>query len=238
MTTEPTKGREVLAGFNAALFAGSAKVDALAATPGDSPRARVLKRLVEITGNHADGVTTWNGWKKRISHNHPSLLLLLPHTLEILGVQGMEIGTNARLAWTHLTQDLIRTQSGAPPIVLLLGCDTATPEIAFQNFAMRFRQQGAAIVLGTLAAVLGRYAAPLAEDLVVALRQAALAAPPPEVESDEATFGRVLYSARRRLMASGQLMALTLTAYGDAQWRLGPPPAITSADVTSPGAAP
>jgi len=128
-----------------------------------------------------------------------------------------------------LSKDMIRAQSGAPPIVLLLGCDTAMPKIAFQSFVLKFRQPGgAAIVMGTLAAVLGRYAAPLAEHLVVALREAALAAPPPDVESDEATFGKVLWSARRQLMANGQLMALTLTAYGDAQWRLGPPISIAS----------
>jgi hypothetical protein len=235
-TTEPTKGRDVLAGFTTALFAGSTKVDSLAATPGDSRLARILRTLVEVTDNHADGVTTWSAWKKKISDTHPSLLLLLPHTLPVLGVQGMEIGTSARLAWTHLTRDMIRTPSGAPPIVLLLGCDTAMPEIAFQNFVLKFRQPGgAAIVLGTFAAILGRYAAPLAEDLVVALRQATLAATPPGVDSDEATFGKVLWSARRRLMANGQLMALTLIAYGDAQWRLGPPILIASTDEDSNG---
>jgi hypothetical protein len=221
LKTEPTKGRDILNGFSTALFAGSAKVDTLAGEATASPLKKVLDTLLEVTGERAERVDTWQDWEGRVAGAHPSLLLLLPHTLQVLGVQGMEIGTDAQLAWTHLTPAMIGTkESGVPPIVLLLGCDTAMPGIAFQSFVLKFRENGAAIVLGTLAAVLGRYAAPLAEDLVRALRQAAEGAPPSEVESDEATFGYVVRSVRRKLMAKGQVMALALSAYGDAQWRL------------------
>jgi hypothetical protein len=223
LSTETTKGRDVLHGFTTALLAGSSKVDTLAGNPAESPLEKIRSTLASLTDNRAERVETWEDWRSQVTANHPSLMLVLPHTLQVLGVQGMEIGTNAQLAWTALTPDMIGTkESGAPPIVLLLGCDTAVPDVAFESFVLKFRTNGAAIVLGTLAAVLGRYAAPLAEDLVRALREAADAAPGLDVESDKATFGHVVRSARRRLMAKGQLMALTLSAYGDAQWRLAP----------------
>ena len=58
----------------------------------------------------------------------------------------------------------------------------------------------------------GYQAAPVAAALVEALAGA--------VENGEASFGEVLVDLRRRLLARGYVMALTLTAYGDADWQL------------------
>jgi hypothetical protein len=105
-------------------------------------------------------------------------------------------------------------------VVLLLGCDTAVNELGFQTFVAQFREQGAAVVIGTIVSVLGRNAAPVAQALVRDLATASRSK-----RASSTTFGEVMAASRRRLLAGGELMALCLTAYGDADWVLAPRPA-------------
>jgi hypothetical protein len=67
-------------------------------------------------------------------------------------------------------------------------------------------------VLGTIAEVLGRHAAPVAEQLVRDLYQAIGLGP--------VRFGEVMVRLRRTLLARGTPMVLTLAAFGDADWFL------------------
>jgi hypothetical protein len=82
--------------------------------------------------------------------------------------------------------------------------------------ARYFQQLNASIVLGTLAQILGRHAAPLARELVSQLVT---------LDDPQADFGTIMRRVRRRMLAKGYLMALCLVALGDAQWRLTPRPA-------------
>lgn len=76
-----------------------------------------------------------------------------------------------------------------------------------------FQKLKTAIVLGTLAQILGRHAAPLARELVTQLLA---------VNDAEADFGTLMRRVRRRMLARGYLLALCLVALGDAEWRLTP----------------
>ncbi len=76
-----------------------------------------------------------------------------------------------------------------------------------------FQKLKTAIVLGTLAQILGRHAAPLARELVTQLL---------EVNDPDADFGTLMRRVRRRMLARGYLLALCLVALGDAEWRLTP----------------
>jgi hypothetical protein len=69
-------------------------------------------------------------------------------------------------------------------------------------------------VLATLTKVLGRHAGPVAARIVAALAESS--------RGREVTFGEVLRDVRRSLLAEGVLTVLAVTAYGDADWVLGP----------------
>jgi hypothetical protein len=74
--------------------------------------------------------------------------------------------------------------------------------------------------VGTLAPVLGEHAAPVASALVRELR--AIAGHRNGAASGEgSTIGDAMLRVRRRLLAKGQLSALCITSFGDADWQLG-----------------
>jgi hypothetical protein len=97
---------------------------------------------------------------------------------------------------------------------MLIGCNTRDDaDLGFQSLASTFQKNQAAIVVGTLAKVLGRHAAPLAQQM--AERLAASGDKPID-------FGRQLRNARRQALLRGHLIALCVTALGDADWQIAP----------------
>jgi hypothetical protein len=102
------------------------------------------------------------------------------------------------------------------PVVLLLGCTTAVPLESFQSFTVQFGAMGAAVVIGTIAPVLGRHASRTAEALVEEL--GVLGRDPARRRG--VPVGEALRAVRRRLLGRGILMSLSLAAYGDSDWRL------------------
>jgi hypothetical protein len=103
------------------------------------------------------------------------------------------------------------------PLVFLLGCETVLPWLEYQSFVVRFQEREAAIVVGTVATVAASHAANVAIKLVeeLATRTGAAAG-----RHRAEAFGDVLLTARRRLLSEGEVMALCLTSYGDADWKL------------------
>ncbi len=203
--SDPTADRAGLNVLSAAVYAASDKVNAAQAED-------LRQSLTAVTGQQVERVQDWRAWCKAIKERCPSILLLLPHTLlDDDAIPTLEIGTQQQLARDAITADYVRGGPGQPPVVLLLGCQTAVPDIPYQAFATQFRTQGAAIVLSTLAPVLGRHVVPVAQMLVEELRRAA------EVGG---TFGDALLVVRRHALAAGLPMVLSLVAAGDADWRL------------------
>jgi hypothetical protein len=88
--------------------------------------------------------------------------------------------------------------------------------VGYVQLARSFQQLHSSIVVGTLAQVLGRHAAPVARELVAQLLA---------VADETVDFGAIMRRVRRRMLARGYLMALCLVALGDAEWRLTPRPA-------------
>jgi hypothetical protein len=84
--------------------------------------------------------------------------------------------------------------------------------ISFDNPVSRFQDHGAALVVSTIATVLGRHASPATALLIELLDQ--MSAP------GDRTFGDVMLRLRQKLVATQTPMALGLTAYGDADWIL------------------
>jgi hypothetical protein len=228
---EPTVERPRLDRLDSALFAWSDKVNATVEGQSDT----VLETLDAVTGNQAVTARTWEEWVAAISERGPSLLVLLSHTVTDRGSTKLEIGpdgTGSRCERIEVVQEWVKRDPTATPVVLLLGCDTAVARNDPQTFVARFRDVGAALVVGTIVPVLGEHAAPVASALVQTLRSLTdshaqrgsnglVAQAESGLGKSAWTFGDAMVAVRRQLLASGELTALCVTAFGDASWRLG-----------------
>lgn len=208
----PTAPRRRLRALDAALCASSDKV------PEDH-RAELGATLAAAIPA-ATVVSDWAQWEAAVARDAPPLLILLAHHDLDDGLDYLEIGSEAldeELKWRfrpELNEHLINPPPVEPgPIVLLLGCLTAAdnPEMGYSGLANTFSAFRAGVVLGTLAKILGRHAAPLASELVSELLA---------VDMPDADFGTVMRRVRRRMLGRGYLMALSLVSLGDAEWHL------------------
>ena len=165
----------------------------------------------------ADG---WSAWRDAVRPAPIPLLVALPHHgirdaqdyLEIGGDQTPE--DDRILERGRLVHSFVNPQKAEPgPIVLLIGCETgAGTATGYPTLARRFQQLHTSIVVGTLAKILGRHAAPVARELVHQLAT---------VDDPEADFGTIMRRVRRRMLLKGYLMAMCLVALGDGDWHLG-----------------
>jgi hypothetical protein len=208
---EPGSERRHLPPFGRALLGASNRVDLV--QPGRIDA--VLATLRELSADGASRADRWADWVRGVTELRPSLLVLLSHTERAEGSVALEIGDGDRRLVAQITPSVVRAAPDDAPIVLLLGCDTAIAHRELQSFVAQFRDNGAALVVGTIAAVLGEHAAPVAQALARAFHESATAAGP-----DGATFGVVMRDVRRRILADGELMSMCLATYGDADWRL------------------
>ena len=213
----PVTDRRHLPPIDSVLFASSHNVE-------EPDRTATWESLKSVLPN-AFRAASWPEWRTTLDDQRPSLLLALPHHGVENNLDYLEIGdgqlpkSDRQLSRGRLTKIYTNPHDHDPgPIVLLLGCRTGTDtEVGYVALARRFQQLRTSIVLGTLAKVLGRHAAPVARELV-----AQLAA----IEDPEIDFGTVMRRVRRRMLAKGYLMALCLVALGDAEWRLTARPTI------------
>jgi hypothetical protein len=209
LLAQPTTDNHRLMRAKAGLFAFHERVDALK----NKASATVLAALSDVTSSHAVSALTWDAWRDDIAVHDPTLLVLLPHQLVAESEPTLEIAADQQLPRSFLNRALVAA-GDEPPVVLLLGCETALADVDFENFVIGFLRYGAAVVIGTVATVLGYQAAPVAAALVRRLSEAS-AAP------SETSFGEVIRAARAGLLADGHVMALSLTAYGDSDWHVG-----------------
>lgn len=175
---------------------------------------RVCKSL-RATSGRSRCVTSWREWVETVDEVSPTLLVLLSHTVEdeVVG-RALEIGRDDRRAVRQITESYVSRLAAPRLLVLLLGCETAESARELQSFVARFRLRGASLVVGTVASVGAERAPRVAAQLVRALARAARRKRP-------TTAGEVLLAVRRDLVRRGELTALALVAYGDADWRLG-----------------
>lgn len=202
---DTTVGGDLLNVLDAAVFAASEHVR-------EEQFNHLWQTLVELTSRQ-ECARDWDALCTAVHDCVPSILMLLPHTVQDDDyILNLEIGKDCRLPVDGIAQTLgYAAQGHWPPVVVLLGCKTAAPDLPFQGFVPEFRRSGVALVLTTLTPVLGRHAAPVAEMLLNELRDAA---------EEVVTFGDVLLRVRRRALAAGIPMVLSLVAYGDADWRV------------------
>jgi hypothetical protein len=214
MQSEPVDDRMDLQVLRTCLYAASNRVDSV--VPGQT--RQFLKTLDSVSSNPGIMVSMWDDWAKEVASKHPTLLILMPHTLEdeTLRAPVMEIGASDRLVSGHIRPGYVCTSPEyQPPIVALLGCETMVPYSKYMGFVPQFRRNGAALVLSTLTTVLGRQVVPIAQKLVEELKMEL-----DEAEGHAISFGDVLLNVRRKIMLQGLPIVLCLIAFGDADWRL------------------
>ena len=208
--SEPVKGRNRLNVLATALVAASNNVDSVEA----GSLQKVLDALDTATGKQTKCVDSWNDWTSDIDGRSPSLLVLLPHTLKdaMTNQQILEISADQRLLYGNLQRKHVLGKTGVPhPLVILMGCKTAAPDIPYESFVLKFRLNGAALVVGTGSTILGRHAATVTQNFIKDIAA---------TKSSNVTFGELMLKVRRKLVADGLLMALCLTSYGDTDWLL------------------
>lgn len=210
---QPQPGRQTLPALDRVLFAASARVDAVSA----DERKRTVAHLHEHLGDGCCDVDTWTEWRRAVKQHKPGLLLSLPHneaTEE--GLSALEIGDHSLLDVPAVGDEhVLPPGASVGPVVMLLGCNTAVAKVPWQSAAAQFRRRGASVVVGTLAESLGRQSAPMARHVADALWG-------PQAVSG-ATMGEVMQGVRRRLVADGATLGLSLVAFGHAGWLVAEP---------------
>ncbi len=213
LQAEPVAGRETLAVLGDTLLGASQRVGK--SCPGSLDE--IAQTVEAVTGRPPRRAESWSDWAASISEGEVPLQVLLVHTDRVSEgglLQKMEIGEDSWLSVANLDESYVRDRpEKRPPLVLLLGCETGAPEISFLGFVGKFRRSGAAIVLSTGSTVHSVHAVPVAKRYLEVLARLIR-------EGGATTFGEVMRTARRELLADGYPMVLCLAAYGDADWRL------------------
>ena len=209
---EPVSARRTLAPLAAAQVAVTQRVTAT--VPGGLDRVRDAAGAA--TQAPATTAESWDGWVSSLAAGGRSLLVLIVHTDHVSDsdtMPRMEIGHDSWLVSARVGAQHVRpTLDAPPPVVLLVGCETGAPDISFFGLAAQLRRHGAAIVVSTGARIHSEQAVPMTASLIEEMAAVA--------NHQAGCFGEAMRAMRRRLVAQGQLMALTLTAFGDADWRL------------------
>jgi hypothetical protein len=207
LRAEPSRERRELPPLASALLGASIRAE--------NAKKNLIQHLFDAiarVAQQASRADTWQDWVKQVKKTRPQLLVLLTHTDDSGSQVALEIGNGEMCALARVTDRFVRATAKSPaPVVLLLGCETGIPTIGLETCVAHFRNMGAAVVIGTLGAVAGHHAAPVAERLTRELTKKSRRADP--------TFGAVLREARRTLLAQGLLMGLALAGYGDADWQ-------------------
>ncbi len=200
-------GRKRLDPLRKAVVAASSRVNA--EVKNSVPALLTYLKQLDIPVTQT---ATWKGWLKSLK-GEPSLLILMPHTDmdSELGVPKMEIGNEDWLTSDRLERPYVSV-ADVRPVVLLLGCDTGQQHVPFEDFVSNFMLNGAAIVVTSASSILGRHAAPLAQEFVRIMQLMS--------KSEKATFGDVMLQVRQNMMRKGYPMVMSISSYGDADWRL------------------
>lgn len=220
----PSPGRHTLPSMNRVLFAASQRVDS---GPGDSKVSAIDDTVAALTERLGKAnvayVKTWKTWRSTVERTRPGLILSLPHNeRDSDNLPRLEIGRQNRLTVGALDCSYVLGTEPAEdqvgPVVFLLGCNTANESVPWYSAAAAFRSRGASVVVGTLCEALGRQTAPMTRLLADLLWGA-----PGAGQIQATTLGDIMLLIRRRLVAEGMTLGMSLVAFGHAGWMLSDP---------------
>lgn len=202
--------RRKLAKLESALVASSDRVD-----------ADVFLEIIEALHRaniREQRAENWSAWSEAVTGaGAPTLLIAMPHVDQQGYEPRLEIGGD-ELERLDISAQYIKYPPEGPdepgPVVLLLGCETASANIAHRTMMSKFLAQGASVVLGTRMPVVANVAPKIGTALIRALTD--------QLTGRSVSFATALLSARRSLVLDGQLVALALVAQGDGGWLIPP----------------
>jgi hypothetical protein len=176
-------------------------------------------RIIQALGQAVASASVVKSWKELeiAATAHPGLLVLVTHTIDPDGGKGLgtSLELNGDVRPLHRIGDAAinpgRQQPG--PVVLALGCDTNTITAGFTDLVVNLHNARAEVVLSALSPIPGKGVADFLEQFLPLLK-ASVTAPGTH------RFGAVMLAARRATIAKGDLMALALSASGDAEVEL------------------
>ncbi|MGF6410086.1 hypothetical protein [Paraburkholderia sp. MM5482-R1] len=206
--SQPLLERDYLQPMKSALLAASKRVRL-----SDIEAPKGVASVLSDAGISVERASSWIEWQQKIKTEAPALLVLLPHSLESLTTPhfpALEISGDT-IESVHMDEGYVRCSSLSTPIVLLLGCSNALPQIPFLSVVREFRYRGAAITIGTVATIRGRQTVEFVRELLAELKAAA---------SEERTFDEVFLLVKQRMLANGNPFVLSLVAYGNTGWRI------------------
>jgi hypothetical protein len=173
----------------------------------------VVRRLTTC-GTPTPLANEWAALQREVSAHQPTLIVLLVHTRQVQNQkhQKAELGKESWLEVIDLDRRYVHPSDVAPqPLVLMLGCGTGSPLVDFLGFAAKLRDAGAAIALTAGAAIHGTHAVAAVEQFLTELEGLA---------ADGESCGEVMRRVRAKSLADGNLMVLSLSAFGDADRKL------------------
>jgi len=178
---------------------------------GASQRVKPADRSKTLAalGPGATVVMSWDEWEAAVKAADTELLVLVPHTdwndtaLEIAN----DKLTRDRIERTLVTGD----RKGVQPVVVLFGCRTTGRATDPAGFASRFMIKGAAAVFHSSTDLLNFHASELARRLA-----GQLISPSRNTE----LLSDALAAFRRDAVHDGLIAALSISAFGDADWRI------------------
>ena len=196
------------------LGGASSRADLNPAEAWSAARERLSQRL----GGNVRFADSWVDWEACLRKEAADVLLLLPH----VGGRGrrafLEIGQGDNLRLVHDLTPFIKGPpypddllTRRPPIVLLLGCATAGG-VPLDEFPSKFLDQGARLVIATLAVVRGRFVAPLGAELAMQILE--------QSRAGVVQVGELLRRLRLDAFVRGDPTAMALVAFGDSSWLL------------------
>jgi hypothetical protein len=193
------------------ILAGASQI--VTTNTGSATVTEALAPLTSATGAAMSIAEDWDGWEAIVESESPTLLVALPHNARItehsIEQAALEIGGDASV----LDESLIRSAQAVPgPIVVLLGCNTATESAQLLSFAAICRSY-APVVVATIGEVIAKEAPLVAKTVVSELESAA---------TDGRTVGQAIRDARRKMLAEGRTVGLQLVLHGDSEWRIDP----------------
>ena len=194
------------------LAAGAAGV----AVKADEVDVTATRRIVEavraaVAAGHFRPVTTWKEVGEA-AKAPPTIMVLITHTVPGDDDLGPDLQLGSDLIGAHRVGDdgFLNPDEREPgPVVIAIGCDTADLDTSFTDYVTNLHAGGAELVVSAISPVPGKQVADFVERLFAAL-PVYLATP------GEHRFGEVLTAVRRQTVATGDVLALALTASGDA----------------------
>ncbi len=204
LQSETTANRSELSLQSKALFASSQKVKAV-------ENKTVITTFKKLFKEAPIEVKTWADWEEKVSQNKPSLIVALPHTEYNGTTASLEISNNTIKSIQVRPSHLRPTETDMPPMVALLGCDTTGSGQEYSSFIWRFKNNGASIVFGTMATVLGSHAAKSACMLLKGIASK---------KAKQNRIGEIMRQMKRDAIKSGLIMALSIVTFGDADWKI------------------